>query len=79
MNRKRLARGRQRQSGVVAEDRLFKRPQLRAGLDPDLFDQPPAPLAVALECIGLAPVAVERQHQLTPQLLVERLGRNGSL
>ena len=63
----------------VAEDRLFERPQLRAGLDPDLFDQPPAPLAVALESIGLTPGAVQRQHQLTPQLLVERLGRDGSL
>ena len=79
VNRKRLARGRQRQPGVVAEDRLFERPQLQAGLDPDLLDQPPAPLAVALECIGLASVAVERQHQLTAQLLVERLSRDGPL
>ena len=63
----------------MAENRLLQRSQLRAGLDPDLLDQRPTPLAVACERVGLPPVAVERQHQLTPQLLVERLRRDRPL
>src|SRR5439155_1724446 len=46
----------------------------RARLDPELLDQQPAALAVRGERVRLAPAAVEREHQLSPRLLAQRLG-----
>ena len=77
--RERLARGRRCQRRVVAEDRLFERSQLRARLDSKVAGQPLPAVAVARERIGLAPVAVERKHQLPEHVLVVRLGRDGAL
>ena len=53
-----------RQLGVVREDRLLEPPQLRPGLDPELVDEQPAPLAHHLERLRLAAAAVEREHQV---------------
>ncbi len=77
--RERLARRRRRQRRVVAEDRLFERTQLRAGLDPELLDERLPAVAVARKRVGLSTVAVEGEHQLPEHLLVERLGRDGAL
>ena len=63
----------------MAEDRLFERLQPGAGLDPELLDERLAALAIARERVGLSTVAVERKHQLPEQVLVVRLGRDGSL
>jgi hypothetical protein len=63
----------------VAEDRLFERSQLRAGLDPELLDERLPALAVARKRIGLPSVAVERKHQLPEHVLVMRLGRDSAL
>ena len=77
--RERLARGRRRQRRVVAEDRLFERTQLRAGLDPELLDERLPAVAVARKRVGLSTVAVEGEHQLPEHPLVERLGRDPAL
>src|SRR5207244_104819 len=58
---------------VVAEDRALELLELRARLDPELVHEQPATLAVARERVGLAPAAVEREHQLPPQPLAQRL------
>ena len=70
---------RRRQSGVVPQDRLLELPQLRAGLDSELVDEPLPAVAVARKRVGLSTVAVEGQHQLPQHVLVERLGRDGAL
>ena len=43
---------------------VVQRRAARARLDADLVEQPPARVAVGLERLGLAPAAVEREHQL---------------
>ncbi len=45
----------------------------RAGLEPELVDQCLAALLVMAQGIGLAAGVIERQHQLTAELLTQRV------
>ena len=58
---------------VMGQDRLLERAQVGPRLDADLLDQRVARAAVGLERVGLAPAAVERQHQRTVQALAQGL------
>ena len=58
---------------VLGQDLLLQALELGARLDPDLFDQGLARLAVGIERLGLAPVAIEGQHPLRVQALSQRL------
>ena len=58
---------------VLRQDPGLQRAQLGARLDADVLDQPLAGGAVGGERLGLAPVAVERRHQLRPQPLAQRV------
>ena len=51
----------------------MERAQLRPGLDADLLDEHAARVAVGLERLGLAPAAVEREHQLAGEPLARRV------
>ena len=59
--------------GVVGEDRLLESLQLRARVDPELTDQHLPGACEGLECLGLTPGSVQRDHQLTPPPLAQRL------
>ena len=71
--RRGTGRGGSGQLGVVLEDRLLEPPQLGVGLDPQLLDQQPAPLAHHLERLRLPAAAIQRQHQVRPQPLSQRM------
>ena len=58
---------------VVTEDRLLEPLELGRGLDPQLFDQGLAGLAIGIECFGLPAGAVESEHQLPAQSLPQRI------
>ena len=58
---------------VLCEDRLLEPPELGPRLEPELVREHPPRLLEDLERIRLAPAAVERQHQLPPQPLAERV------
>ena len=58
---------------VLGQDLLLQALELGARLDPDLFDQGLARLAVGIERLGLAPVAIEGEHALRVQALSQRL------
>ena len=66
-------RRRRVEARVLGEDLLLQALELGAGLDPDLLDQRLARLAVGLERLGLAPVAIEGEHPLRVQALSQRL------
>ena len=73
--RTRSRRGRRRREAVVLlEDRPFERLERRPGLDADLVDQAFPSRPVLGQGVGLAPRAVEREHQLRASPLAERLG-----
>ncbi len=59
--------------GVVREDRLLQPAQLGAWLERHLLGEHAPGLAVSLERVGLAAAAIEREHQLPPQPLPERV------
>ena len=59
--------------GVVREDRLLQPAQLGARLERHLLGEHAPGLAVSLERVGLAAAAIEREHQLPPQPLPERV------
>jgi hypothetical protein len=59
--------------GVVGEDLRVELGELGSGLDPELLDEHLARPAVGLQRIGLAPAAIEREHQLRVQLLAPRM------
>ncbi len=59
--------------GVVGEDRRLESLQLGARLDPELADQHLPGAREGLECLGLTPGSVQRDHQLTPPPLAQRL------
>ena len=61
------------QRGVLAQDRLVQAAQVRAGLDPHLRNEPGARRAVGVECLRLAPAAVEREHVLAGERLAPRM------
>ena len=56
---------------VVPEDRLLELPERRPGLEPELLVELSSRLLVGLERLRLPSGAVERQHQLPAQALVE--------
>ena len=58
---------------VLGEDLLLQALELGARLDPDLLDQGLARLAVGIERLRLAPVAIEGEHALRVQALSQRL------
>ena len=60
---------------VVREDRLLQPSELRPRLEPKLVGKDAPGLLERLERIGLATAAVERQHQLPPEPLPERVVR----
>ena len=60
---------------VVREDRLLQPPKLRPRLEPQLVGEHAPRLLERLERVRLAAAAVERQHQLPPQPLPERVVR----
>ena len=62
-------RGRERR--IVPQDRLLQLPERRPGLEPELLVQHAPGRLVGLERLGLAPAAVEREHQLAAEPLVE--------
>ena len=64
-----------RDRGVVREDRLLEPPKLGPWLEPQLVGEHAARLLERVERIRLAAAAVERQHQLPPQPLPERVVR----
>ena len=58
---------------IVREDGLLEPPQVGAWLERHLLREHPPGLAVGLERVGLAAAAVEREHQLPPKPLPERV------
>ena len=59
---------------LLAENRAVEGLQLRPGLDPELLDERPARVVIRRERLGLTATAVEREHQVRPQLLTQRVG-----
>ena len=55
----------------MAEDGLLELAQLGAGLDPDLPGQRPMRVAICLDRLGLPSGAVEGEHALRMEALVE--------
>jgi hypothetical protein len=58
---------------VLGQDRALELFERRTRLDPELIDQHPAGLLIALERVGLATAAVQREHQLGLQALAQRM------
>ena len=58
---------------IVREDRFLEPPEIRARLEPQLVREHAPCLLERLERIRLAAAAVERQHQLPPEPLPERV------
>jgi hypothetical protein len=63
----------QAQHPGLPQDRRLQLTQWRPGLDRELIGEGDAQVPVHAERVGLAPTAVEREHQLGVQLLVERM------
>src|SRR5439155_70847 len=59
--------------GPLHEDAALELAQLVAGLDAELVDERSAGVPVALERVGLAARAVQREHQLRAESLVQRV------
>ena len=64
---------RELESGVLSQDRGLQFLERRPGLQAELLDQGLAPRPVGLERLGLAPGAIQRQHQLAAQPLAQRM------
>ena len=60
-------------SGDLLEHQPLEPPQLLARLEPELVGEEGARVAVGGERVGLAPAAVEREHQLAAQALAQRV------
>jgi hypothetical protein len=58
---------------VVGEDRLLDPSELRPRLEPELVGKHAPGVLECLERVGLAATAVEREHQLPPEALPERV------
>ena len=58
---------------ILTQDGALELLQHRARLDPELVHQQPSAFAVAGERLRLPSAAVEREHQLPPRLLAQRL------
>ena len=70
-----LERGRSdaNEGTLLAEDGAVERLELRARLDAQVFDQRASRLVVCRQRLGLPARAIERQHQVRPQALAERV------
>ena len=68
-----IGRPRALQRRVVAQDRLVERAQLRPGLDADLVRELAPCRPIGVERLGLAPAAVEGDHQLPREPLARRM------
>jgi hypothetical protein len=66
-------------SEFLAQHRLLERPQLLAGLEPELADEEVARLAVRRQRVGLSARAVEREHELAAQPLAQGVLRDETL
>ena len=75
--RHRTPRGRERR--ILSKDPTLETLQLRAGVQPELFDEEAACLVIGLERFRLPPIPVERQHQLPAKALTERFACNERL
>jgi hypothetical protein len=62
------------QRRVGPQDLLMHRLQLRSGVSAELLGEPPPGLLKSLECLGLPPGPVQRQHQLPDQPFIGRPG-----
>jgi hypothetical protein len=67
------------QGVVLREDRALQIAQRRPRLEPELVDEHAAGFAKRLERLGLTPRAVQREHELRPQPLAERMLRDERL
>jgi hypothetical protein len=61
------------QRRILAQDRLLQLAQLAAGLQAAFLDERAPELRVGRERLGLAPRAVQREHQLRAQALAQRV------
>ena len=68
-----------RELGVLAQDRGLEIAQRCARLEPEPLRQLAARRAVGVERVRLAVVAVERKHQLVPEVLPQRVPRDERL
>ena len=57
----------------MAKDLRLQALELGAGLDPELVDEPSACILVDLERLRLPAGAIQREHQLSPECLAERM------
>jgi hypothetical protein len=65
--------GDRRDRRIVREDRLLEPPEVGAGLERQLVREHAPRLVERLEGVGLAAAAVQREHQLPPEPLAERV------
>ena len=65
--------------GIVGEDHALQPAQLRSRLDAQLLHQQRAAGAHRLECLRLPAGAIQRDHQLRPQPLAQRMLRDQRL
>ena len=70
---RRAGRLRSLQARFMREDCLLEFPERGRRLEAKLVDQCHPRVAVSLQCLGLAPAAVEGQHQLAAQALTQRM------
>ena len=68
-----LARLLDQELGVLVQDRVLQGAELVARLDAELVGEPASRLAVRVERVGLAPAAVESEHELACEPLVRRM------
>ena len=61
------------ETGLVSENFGLEALELGAGLDPELVDEAGASVLVHLEGLGLPASAIEREHQLPPERLAQRV------
>ena len=59
--------------GILVQDRVLQRAQLRAGLDAEVAGEHAARVLVGVERLRLAPAAVEREHELGDEPLARRM------
>src|SRR5262249_4209071 len=59
--------------GVLEQDRLLQAYESGARLEPKLFDERLSQARERCQCVGLASAAIEREHELTPKTLAQRM------
>ena len=61
-------------AGILREHPGLQLAKLAARFQPELFDAPQASLAICLQRVGLAPAAVQGEHELASQPVTQRVG-----